>query len=88
MRQDQLAARMGVSRLCVSRMETGVVQRPGDAVLDGLALALGRSIEEVHLRAGQVPSDVLGFLQENPELHLRTVRTLIGKIREKQQGAA
>lgn len=73
--QDELAARAGVSRGYLSRLERGVPGRPGLDVLTRVCAAMGRTWTELFKEAGlSLPGDVtldnIGDGLHDPELIL------------------
>lgn len=57
--QDELAARSGVSRGYLSRLERGVPEQPGLATLSRICGAMGRTWAELYAEAGLgLPGDV------------------------------
>lgn len=73
--QDELAARAGVSRGYLSRLERGLPGRPGLDVLTRVCGAMGRPWTELYASAGlalpgDVTLDAIGDGLEDPELLL------------------
>lgn len=54
MTQEQLGEAIGFDQTTVSLIETGKTKRPSDAVLAGLARALGKSKAEIYEAAGLI----------------------------------
>lgn len=73
--QDELAARAGVSRGYLSRLERAVPEQPGLATLSRICGAMGRTWAELFVEAGLgLPGDVsladVGLGLGDPELSL------------------
>ncbi len=66
MSQADLASRLDATPSSVSRIESGD-RLPSAQMLEQLAEALGQDSEHVQLRAGSIPSDLMGRIQANPE---------------------
>jgi len=72
--QRDLARRVGMDFTQLSRIETGLLAPPADDKIRALALALGRSTDEMHVllnlaEQARVPTDVIkSAIIRNPEV--------------------
>lgn len=87
--QEELAARAGISRGYLSRLERGVPERPGLDVLSRVCAAMGRSWTELFSQSGlSLPGDVTlaeiadGLADPELMLYLRRLPELDARDRD------